>query len=281
MPTASPSQGSAQGFTNRLHALVESRPFNLLVIAVIILNAGLIGLHTYHPAPWILIVEWICVGLFIIELALRFIAAPSKRAFLLDPWTIFDIIVIAAAFVPAGEGLAPILRILRVLRVLRLIKTVPQLRLIASVLTRSVLSMQYIAALALICFYVYAVIGVKLFGTPGHPLADSFPSVHEACFTLFRVLTGDDWTVLRYDALAGPNPGLATVYFVTWIIVATFVLTNLIVGAIVNNYQQVQEIEHPSRKPTPEDDDRRLHEIAAELQQITARLSERRATSRE
>lgn len=268
----------------RLHETVESVWFNKLVVAVIVLNAALIGLYTYTPAKWILAVEWVCVGLFVVELILRFLAAESKWAFFRDPWTIFDIVIIAAAFVPAGEGLAPILRILRVLRVLRLVKTVPQLRMIAAVLTKSVLSMHYIAILAAICFYVYAVIGVKLFSGAGHPLRDKFPSVHEACFTLFRVLTGDDWTEMRYAALDGPNGGLVTVYFVTWIIIATFVLTNLIVGAIVNHYQEVQEIEHPptddagrvlNAAEIAERDDRRLQEILEEAGAIMKRKTER------
>lgn len=268
----------------KLHETVESVWFNKLVVGVIVLNAALIGLYTYTPEKWILVVEWVCVGLFVVELALRFLAAESKWAFFRDPWTIFDIVIIAAAFVPAGEGLAPILRILRVLRVLRLVKTVPQLRMIAAVLTKSVLSMHYIAILAGICFYVYAVIGVKLFSAAEHPLRDKFPSVHEACFTLFRVLTGDDWTEMRYAALNGPNGGLVTTYFVTWIIIATFVLTNLIVGAIVNHYQEVQEIEHPPTDATGRAltaaeiaarDDRRLEELLSEANAIVKRKAER------
>ncbi len=268
----------------KLHETVESVWFNKLVVAVIVLNAALIGLYTYTPSRWILIAEWACIGLFIAELVLRFLAAENKRRFLLDHWTIFDIVIIGAAFIPAGEGIAPILRILRVLRVLRLVKTVPQLRLIAAVLTKSVLSMHYIAILAGLCFYIYAVIGVKLFSGAEHPLRDKFPSVHEACFTLFRVLTGDDWTEMRYAALEGPNGGLVTTYFVTWIIIATFVLTNLIVGAIVNHYQEVQEIEnpptHPDGKPLTqaeiaERDDRRLEELLNEASAIVKRKAER------
>lgn len=249
----------------RLRALVDHPRFNAFIIAVIVLNAVLIGWSTYDPAPWIKPVEHACVAIFIVEIAMRFAARRSSREFFSDGWNIFDIIIVGAALVPAANGVGPILRILRVFRVLRLVKTIPELRLIVSVLVKSVASMKYIGLLAVILFYVYAVIGVKLFGVEGNPLRDNFASVHEACFTLFRILTGDDWTQLRYDMGDHASRGLFTFYQVSWIVVATFILVNLIVGAIINNYQEVQEIE---KNKTIDASDARLKQLLEELQAI-------------
>jgi voltage-gated sodium channel len=161
-----------------------------------------------------------------------------------------------------------VLRILRVFRVLRLVKTIPELRLIVTVLLRSVVSMKYVALLATIMFYVYAVIGVKLFGSEGHPMQPYFSSIHEACFTLFRILTGDDWTQMRYElAQAGHPLGAFTAYQVSWIVVATFLLVNLIVGAVINNYQKVQDIED-HRSIAPDTSDQRVRELVRELDAI-------------
>lgn len=260
---------------------VESGWFNAAVIAVIVFNAVLIGASTYVEDAGVLRAIWwaeqACVAVFIAELLARFAGRRSTREFFTDGWTIFDIVIVAAALVPAANGVGPLLRILRVFRVLRLVKTVPELRLIVTVLVRSVASMKYIGLLAVILFYVYAVIGVKLFDAEGHPLQSHFASIHEACFTLFRILTGDDWTQMRYDLAAGGYAtGAFTAYQVTWIILATFILVNLIVGAIINNYQEVQEIEqNRERRDTS---DRRLHELAEEIQTILrARADERRS----
>lgn len=153
-------------------------------------------------------------------------------------------------------------------RVLRLVKAIPELRLIVTVLIRSVASMKYVAILAAILFYVYAVIGVKLFGIEGHPMKAYFSSIHEACFTLFRILTGDDWTQMRYElAQAGQPLGVFTAFQVSWIVVATFLLVNLIVGAVINNYQKVQDIEE-HRSLAPDTSERRLHELVAEIDAI-------------
>jgi voltage-gated sodium channel len=161
-----------------------------------------------------------------------------------------------------------VLRILRVFRVLRLVKTIPELRLIVTVLLRSVASMKYVALLATILFYVYAVIGVKFFGGDGHPMQPYFASIHEACFTLFRILTGDDWTQMRYElAQAGHPLGAFTAFQVSWIVVATFLLVNLIVGAVINNYQKVQNIEE-HRSLAPDTSERRVRELVRELDAI-------------
>lgn len=256
----------------RIRNLVQSAPFNNFIIAVIVVNAVLIGLSTYLTDPVTLRIiaglEAICVLIYIVEITLRFAARDSTSAFFRDGWNIFDIVIIIAALIPASNGIGPVLRILRVFRVLRLVKTIPELRLIVTVLLRSVASMKYVALLAALLFYVYAVIGVKLFGSDGHPMQPYFASIHEACFTLFRILTGDDWTQMRYELAQSGRPLTAfTAYQVSWIVVATFLLVNLIVGAVINNYQKVQDIEQ-HRSLAPDTSDRRLRELVQELDAI-------------
>jgi len=256
----------------RIRRFVESASFNNFVVAVIMLNAVLIGLSTYladaTPLRVIEAIETICIGIFVIEIVLRFLARDSTASFFRNGWNLFDLIIVIAALVPASGGVGPILRILRVFRVLRLVKAIPELRLIVDVLLRSVASMKYVALLATILFYVYAVIGVKLFGGDGHPMRPYFASIHEACFTLFRILTGDDWTQMRYELAQSGHPLAAfTAFQVSWIVVATFLLVNLIVGAVINNYQKVQDIEE-HRLLAPDTSERRVRELVRELDAI-------------
>ncbi len=259
--------------------LVQSAAFNNFIIVVILINAVLIGLSTYMTdVAELSVIVWlerVCIAIYLVEIALRFIARDSTAAFFRDGWNVFDVVIVIAALVPASNGIGPVLRILRVFRVLRLVKTIPELRLIVTVLLRSVASMKYVALLATIMFYVYAVIGVKLFGGQGHAMQPYFSSIHEACFTLFRILTGDDWTQMRYElAQAGQPLGAFTAYQVSWIVVATFLLVNLIVGAVINNYQKVQDIED-HRVLAPDTSERRLRELVRELDAIlSSRASE-------
>jgi voltage-gated sodium channel len=245
--------------------------FGNFIIGVILFNAFLIGLETYVEHPAIKVLEWICVWIFVAEILLKYIYARSRREYFSDGWNWFDIIVVGAAFVPQVSGISTALRILRVLRVLRLVKIIPEMRLIVSVLARSLTSMLYIGGLMLIVFYVYAVIGHHLFG---HAQPE-YATLHESMFTLFRVLTLEDWTDIRYDGVALGYYWKSTVFHVSWVLVSTFVMLNLIVGAIINNYSEVQEIEkiHHSKLDTS---DERLEQLVHELNELIAQRRGRR-----
>jgi voltage-gated sodium channel len=249
-----------------LQRLVDSPAFQHTILLVILLNGVLVGWQTYDPAQWVHIGLKVCLWIFVAELSVKLVAAAGTRqlpAFFRDGWNLFDIAVVIGSFLPDTGPLAVVARVLRVLRVFRLVRSLPELRLIVTVLVKSLVSMKYITLLAGIILYIYAVIGVKLFS----PYLKEYATLHEAMFTLFRVLTGDNWTDLRYEAAGAPWQWKATFYHVSWIIVSTFLLINLIVGAVLNNYQEVQEVERAKRERL-DTSERRLRELAAEMQAI-------------
>ena len=153
---------------------------------------------------------------------------------------------------------------MRVFRVLRLIKVIPELRLIVSVLWKSLASMTYIAALMVIVFYIYAVIAVKFFG---ETQPENYGTLHESLFSLFRSMTAEDWTDLRYAGLASGDWFWVTIFHVTWILLSTFIILNLIVGAIINNYHEVQEIEG-RKKIDATERDARIMDLMEELRDL-------------
>jgi voltage-gated sodium channel len=243
--------------------LVDHPVFTWGVLGVIAFNAVLIGIGTYFESPVLGTLEWMCVWIFVIEIALKFYARTSTKEFFFDGWNLFDLVIVGSAFVPNISGAATVLRVLRIFRILRLVKGIDELRLIVNVLVRSLQSMAYIALLMFICFYVYAIVAVELFG----PTQAEYATLHEAFFSLFRSLTAEDWTDLRYDGVAQSNYWLVTAFHVSWVILATFLLINLVVGAIINNYQEVQEIEKHSKSNASEID-KRIIEISQELNEL-------------
>ena len=77
---------------------------------------------------------------------------------------------------------------------------------------------------------------------------DPYGTLSESMFTLFRALTGEDWTDLRYNLVHASKlklipvpPVVITSFHVIWFILAAFLLLNIVVGAIVNNYQVIME----------------------------------------
>jgi len=68
--------------------------------------------------------EWVVVALFALEYAVHWVLAPSKRAYMLDPWRVLDLIIIAAPLVSLLPGTPEAARSSPVLRVLRLVRAV-------------------------------------------------------------------------------------------------------------------------------------------------------------
>lgn len=239
-----------------IEQIVNTNAFERFAVAVIILNAVLIGVELTTQNQTITLIQKIILGFFVLEILLRVIAAPSLKAYLSDPWNWFDIIVVSISFVPESwfsGAETSVIRTLRILRVFRLLHEIEELRLITGVLLKSVKSLGYSGILFGIFMYVYAVIGVSLFKSadyassvnaglnPSNP--DPYGTLGEAMFTLFRILTGEDWTDLRYNLL-GVDPSLdltVTIYHVTWMVLSAFLLINLVVGAVVNNYDQMMQ----------------------------------------
>ena len=136
-------------------------------------------------------------------------------------------------------------RLARLLRVLRLVSVVPELRLIVSTLVKSIPSMGNIMLLMSIIFYIYAVAGYHLFHShdPQH-----WESLGMAMLTLFRIVTLEDWTDLMYTAME-LSP-YAWIYFVSFVIVGTFIIINLFIAVVINNLDEakiegLKELEKP------------------------------------
>ena len=246
-----------------LKQFVNHPVFSWFILGVILFNSALIGIGTYVEYPIMHILEKICVWIFLVEIVLKFIVRDSTKAFVSDAWNIFDVIIVASAFIPNVSSMATILRILRVFRIFRLVKGVSEMRLIVNVLIKSTRSMTYISMLMFICFYVYAIIAVELFGET----QAAYSTLHESFFSLFRSLTAEDWTDLRYEGVEKSDYWLVTLFHVSWIILRPFLLINLVVGAVINNYNEVQEIEK-HEELVLDDVDKRIIELSSELQTL-------------
>ena len=191
---------------------------------------------------------------FVFELILRFVGKDDLKEYLSDGWNYFDIVIVSASFVSdtyADLSDISVLRAFRVLRIIRLLRQLEELRLITSVLLRSVRSLGYSGVIFLLFMYAYAVVGVSLFRATDyaasanaklHPTQpDPYGSLGEAMFTLFRIMTGEDWTDLRYNLIAMlPDKSVTiTLFHVSWMALSAFLLINLVVGAVVNNYSSM------------------------------------------
>lgn len=267
--------------------LTEAKWFEWLITAIILINSILIGVETYTTSEVITLIQKIILGLFTFEIVARFIAADSVKEFFKGGWNNFDLILVLIGYIPetlfANASMLMALRVLRVFRVLRLLRAAKEIKVMITVLVKSMSALFYNVVLFVIFVYLFAIIGVSVFKLPDPntlsgeekvhyeqlmevaPPAptcspDPYGSIHEAMFTLFRALTGEDWTDLRYNLVVASeykliqvSPTFVTAFHVLWFILSAFLLLNLVVGAIVNNYQLAIEESEKKKDDKPEE----------------------------
>jgi len=218
--------------------IVEARWFEPWMIGLILFNGVLIGLETSHEVMaqygrWLEIGNDLVLAVFVVEAALKITAvAPRFRRYFGDGWNLFDFSVVVLSFIPSTGEFALVARLIRVLRVLRLVSAMPQLRLIVATLVRSIPSMGHVLMLLAILFYIYAITGFHLFHTidPEH-----WGSLGAALLTLFQIVTLEGWVEVMEQALdARP---WSWIYFVSFVLIGTFVVLNLFIAVVVNNLE--------------------------------------------
>ncbi len=231
--------------------LTEAPAFELGIVAIIIINALLLGVGTSPTldrgyGTWISIGYQLALAIFIVEALLKMTASsPRVAGYFKDGWNVFDFLVIVFALIPATGQFALIARLARLLRVLRLVSTIRDLRLIVTALVRSIPSVGHVIMLMSIIVYIYAIFGYHLFSEHD---PENWRNLGVATLTLFNVITLEGWTVVMFTAM-DLHP-LAWAYFVSFVIVGTFVVINLFIAIIINNLdeaklERLRDLERP------------------------------------
>ncbi|KUP97595.1 ion transporter [Thermobifida cellulosilytica] len=220
---------------HKVARFVESRWFQNVVVAAILVNGVILGLETYETKFWWLDRNWVVVegcflAFFAAELSLKIFA--RGLAFFRDAWNWFDLVVVGIALIPLTGSFA-VLRLVRVLRLLRLVSVVPSLRYIVNALFRSVPGLGTVIALLFVVMYTAAVMGEQLFGEIS---PEYFGDLGTTLYTLFMLLTTENWPDIS-DSVIGEAP-YAWIFFVSYIVVSAFIVLNLIIGVIVTTMEE-------------------------------------------
>lgn len=256
--------------------VVSSRLFEGTIIAVIVCAGVLAGVETnaalitqYRTLLHTL--DAAVLTIFIAEITLK-IAAHGRRPldFFRDGWNVFDFSIVALCLLPVGGPFAAVLRLVRALRLLRLITALPRLQLLVGALIKSLSAMGYVGLLLGLVFYIYAVVGIHLFGIhdPKH-----FGALPVALLSLFQIITLDDWAKIFADAKEAA-PILATLYFVSFILLGTMIMLNLFIGVITNSMAEMHtEMAQTESAATPQPILLQIAKIEDQLRQLRLSLT--------
>ncbi|WP_252315637.1 ion transporter [Sinobaca sp. H24] len=253
---------------DKLAVLVESPIFINTIMVIILINAALVGIETY-PAVyqdnqhWFYIADRILLWIFTVEIILRIIAFKPSYRFFKNPWNWFDFLIVFAGHIFAGAHFVTVLRILRVLRVLRAISIIPSLKRLVDALLLTIPSLGNIMFLMSIFFYIYAVIGTMLYQDIE---PEYFGNLQLTLLTLFQVVTLESWAsgVMRPVLEQAP---MSWFYFVSFVLIGTFIIFNLFIGVIVSNVEKADNMEKEAANG-PEVTTKELQKEIQELKQL-------------
>jgi voltage-gated sodium channel len=230
--------------------VAEHRSFHQFVMAVIVLNALILGLETIpsihdakNPADpraiYFKVANWVIQALFIAELVIRFGAAGIRATATTTVSNMFHPSFRNARTDPAAGPTATVARLARVLRIARLVEVSAEMKLIVATIVSSMRSLTKLILMIVVLLYSFAIIGYHLFEEID---PENWGSLGQAMWTLFQTMTLEGWTDKQQSTFKAA-PHQTWVFYATFLILATYFVMNLFVAIVVNNLQELKEAE--------------------------------------
>ncbi|XP_022780550.1 voltage-dependent N-type calcium channel subunit alpha-1B-like isoform X2 [Stylophora pistillata] len=279
--TAKPAQrympADHKSLQYKVWVIVMSKPFDTFILVLIALNTGvLMSQHYKQDDQFTDILMYLNIAftvLYMIEAGLKFFALRLK--YFRDYWNIFDFIVVLGGLMDVlvtvvdkyaketqkggtlGIGIDPsMFRLFRAARLIKLLRRGYTIRILLWTFLQSFKALPYVTLLIMLMFFMYAVIGMQLFGKIALDSEteinskNNFRNLLQALQVLFRSATGEDWHKIMlacYDAAkcdanvnekysCGTTVG-AILYFCTFIFLCMFLMLNLFVAVIMDNFE--------------------------------------------
>uniref|UniRef100_A0A6I8PH83 Voltage-dependent L-type calcium channel subunit alpha n=1 Tax=Ornithorhynchus anatinus TaxID=9258 RepID=A0A6I8PH83_ORNAN len=284
--------------------VVNSTYFEYLMFVLILLNTICLAMQHYGQSclfkQAMNILNMVFTGLFTVEMILKLIAFKPKDYFS-DPWNVFDFLIVIGSiidvilsetnvsitsafsgvllflpflFLNAEENSRISITFFRLFRVMRLVKLLSRgegIRTLLWTFIKSFQALPYVALLIVMLFFIYAVIGMQVFGkialndTTEINRNNNFQTFPQAVLLLFRCATGEAWQEIMLacmpgkkcapdsdvqNATAAPSAdptalteaeppcgsSFAVFYFISFYMLCAFLIINLFVAVIMDNF---------------------------------------------
>uniref|UniRef100_W5L9F3 Voltage-dependent N-type calcium channel subunit alpha n=1 Tax=Astyanax mexicanus TaxID=7994 RepID=W5L9F3_ASTMX len=255
-----------QSFQYRMWKFVVSPPFEYSIMIMIALNTVVLMMK-FHGAPdfyeaMLKYLNIVFTALFSLECVLKIIAFGPLN-YLKDAWNVFDFVTVLGSItdilVTEINDRLLNLSFLRLFRAARLIKLLRQgytIRILLWTFVQSFKALPYVCLLIAMLFFIYAIIGMQVFGNidlnedTAINHHNNFRTFLQALMLLFRSATGEAWHEIMLSCLShracdersgthGKECGsdFAYFYFVSFIFLCSFLMLNLFVAVIMDNFE--------------------------------------------
>ena len=261
-----------------------------------------VGAQTYKEfsekyATILTLLDTFILFVFLVEAVIKILAEGKKpQNYFKNPWNLFDFIIVVACLLEPifdlGGEFLPVLRLARILRVLRLVTAIPKLQLLVILPGKVYFNVlcEHSFVSALLCLRNTG----GIFYGENDPI--HFRNLQCSILTLFRVVTLEDWTDVMYINMYGSNaygysdsdllqwnpvpsasPLGAAVFFVSFVLIGTMIVLNLVIGVIMNsmdesNREMAIKQEMERRKQNPEAIRDGLHDLHAQVENLSQEM---------
>ncbi|XP_068080237.2 calcium channel, voltage-dependent, L type, alpha 1D subunit, a isoform X14 [Danio rerio] len=263
--------------------VVNSTGFEYIMFVLILLNTICLAVQHYGQSElfnYVMdILNMVFTAVFTVEMVLKLIAFKPRHYFT-DAWNTFDALIVVGSVVDIAitevnpteapqvdesgntEDSARIsitfFRLFRVMRLVKLLSRGEGIRTLLWTFIKSFQALPYVALLIAMLFFIYAVIGMQVFGKIAmvdHTQINrnnNFQTFPQAVLLLFRCATGEAWQEIMLACMPGKlcdpesdyNPGeemtcgssFAIIYFITFYMLCAFLIINLFVAVIMDNF---------------------------------------------
>ncbi|KAG1949957.1 voltage-dependent L-type calcium channel subunit alpha-1D [Pimephales promelas] len=224
--------------------VVNSTGFEYIMFVLILLNTICLAVQHYGQSElfnYVMdILNMVFTAVFTVEMVLKLIAFKPRNT--------EDSARISITF----------FRLFRVMRLVKLLSRGEGIRTLLWTFIKSFQALPYVALLIAMLFFIYAVIGMQVFGKIAmvdHTQINrnnNFQTFPQAVLLLFRCATGEAWQEIMLACMTGKlcdpesdyNPGeemtcgssFAIIYFITFYMLCAFLIINLFVAVIMDNF---------------------------------------------
>ncbi|XP_052824853.1 voltage-dependent T-type calcium channel subunit alpha-1I isoform X2 [Octopus bimaculoides] len=258
-----------------IHTVINSKYFDLAIAGVIGLNVITMATE-YYLMPEGLefalkIFNYFFTSVFILEATMKMVALGFMR-YMRERWNQLDTAIVILSVVgivleemesnviPMNPTIIRVMRVLRIARVLKLLKMAKGIRALLDTVMQALPQVGNLGLLFFLLFFIFAALGVELFGrldcSEEHPCEGLGDHAHfrhfgMAFLTLFQIATGDNWNGIMKDTLREDcdasddceknccvSPIIAPVYFVVFVLMAQFVLVNVVVAVLMKHLEE-------------------------------------------
>jgi len=269
-------------FQYKVWWFVTSQPFEYTIFILIMINTITLAMKFYNQPPLYTYCLDILNIVFSVVFAAEFIfkvAAFRFKNYFGDAWNVFDFIIVLGSFIDIvydrlhegtpgverpGSNLISVnfFRLFRVMRLVKLLSRGEGIRTLLWTFIKSFQALPYVALLIIMLFFIYAVIGMQVFGRIRLSPADEsqihrnnhFHTFPQAVLVLFRSATGEAWQEIMLDCSYRPGEvlcdpeteerdsydgcgsSIAFPYFISFYVLCSFLIINLFVAVIMDNF---------------------------------------------